>query len=163
MSNTLKGLILTVVLLLVVSFLGFKRIESLNKANATITEKNKELQSEKEGLQSRITTIAYQQKSAAEIDAKYYQEMTDAKQKLSDLKLGIANGTIGLRVNASCEVPRTTESASSGGVGDAGTCRLNDSAQQNYYAIREGAIQLTKQVKYLQAYITTECQRTPIQ
>lgn len=160
MSNTLKGLILTVVLLLVVSVLGFKHIESLNQANAAITEKNNELQSEKAGLQATLTTIAYQQKSAAEIDAKYYQEMTDAKNKLSNLKSGIANGTIGLHINATCEVSSTTRSASTSSLGNAGTCRLSDSAQQDYYAVLDGAETLKAQVRYLQSYINTQCKNT---
>lgn len=113
-----------------------EKTQALNLANATITD---------------MTT---RQRDVAELDAKYTQELADAKNQLDDLQRCIRDGKCGLRINAKCPANGTT---STGGMGDASSPRLNDSAERNYFTLRERIDTVTKQVGYLQEYINTQC------
>ncbi|WP_420268455.1 lysis system i-spanin subunit Rz, partial [Enterobacter rongchengensis] len=46
---------------------------------------------------------------------------------------------------------------STGGLGDATGPRLTDSAERDYFNLRERIVTVTKQVGYLQDYIRTQC------
>lgn len=109
---------------------------SLKLANATITE-----------MQTR-------QRDVAALDAKYTKELADAKSQLEDLQRCVSSGKCGLRLNATC--PKNGETAS-GSVGDASGPRLTDSAQRDYFTLRERITTITGQVNYLQEYIRTQC------
>lgn len=113
-----------------------KATEKLSLANATITD-----------MQTR-------QRDVAALDAKYTKELADAKSQLEDLQRCISSGKCGLRLNATC--PKNGETAS-GSVGDASGPRLTDSAQRDYFTLRERIATVTKQVGYLQGYIKDQC------
>ncbi|EIX7372519.1 lysis protein [Citrobacter freundii] len=110
--------------------------EKLNLANATIND-----------MQTRQCDVAA-------LDAKYTKELADAKKKLDDLQRCVSDGKCGLRVNARCP-PNGT--ASTGSLGDASGPRLTDSAQRDYFTLRERIVTVTKQVGYLQEYIKEQC------
>ncbi|EAB1494058.1 lysis protein [Salmonella enterica] len=59
-----------------------------------------------------------------------------------------------LRVNARCP---TIGATSTGGLGDASSPRLTDSAERDYFTLRERIVTVTKQVGYLQDYIKEQC------
>ncbi|EDT0980283.1 lysis protein [Salmonella enterica subsp. enterica serovar Mikawasima] len=108
----------------------------LSQANATIT-----------GMQMR-------QRDVAALDAKYTKDLADAKKQLDDLQRCVRDGKCGLRVNARCP---TIGATSTGGLGDASSPRLTDSAERDYFTLRERIVTVTKQVGYLQDYIKEQC------
>ncbi|WP_419179113.1 lysis system i-spanin subunit Rz [Enterobacter chuandaensis] len=59
-----------------------------------------------------------------------------------------------MHVNARCPANGT---ANTGGMGDASGPRLTDSAERDYFTLRERIITVTKQVGYLQDYIKVQC------
>lgn len=113
-----------------------KATEQLSLANVTIKD-----------MQTR-------QRDVAALDAKYTGELADAKKQLDDLQHCIRTGKCGLRINAKCPANGTT---STGSMGDASSPRLNDSAERDYFTLRERIVTVTKQVNYLQEYISTQC------
>ncbi|WP_213843330.1 lysis protein, partial [Enterobacter hormaechei] len=109
-----------------------KAVEQLSLANATIKD-----------MQTRQCDVAA-------LDAKYTKDLADAKKQLDDLQRCVRDGKCGLRVNARCPANGTT---STGGLGDASGPRLTDSAERDYFTLRERIGTVTKQVGYLQDYI----------
>ncbi|MBJ9110085.1 lysis protein [Citrobacter sp. FDAARGOS_156] len=115
-----------------------EKTQALNLANATITD-----------MQTR-------QRDVAALDAKYTKELADAKKQLDDLQRCVRDGKCGLRINAKCPANGAT---GTGSLGDASGPRLTDSAQRDYFTLRERIVTVTKQVGYLQDYINTQCLR----
>lgn len=113
-----------------------KATEKLSMANATIKD-----------MQTR-------QRDVAALDAKYTKDLADAKKQLDDLQRCVSNGKCGLHVNARCPANGAT---GSGGMGDASGPRLTDSAERDYFTLRERIVTVTKQVGYLQDYIKGQC------
>lgn len=113
-----------------------EKTQALNLANATITD------------------MTIRQRDVAALDAKYTQDLADAKKQLDDLQRCVRDGKCGLRINAKCPANGAT---SSGSLGDASGPRLTDSAQRDYFTLRERIVTVTKQVGYLQDYINTQC------
>lgn len=115
-----------------------KATEKLSLAKATIKE-----------MQTR-------QRDAAALDAKYTGELADAKKQLDDLQLCVRTGKCGLHVNARCPANGAT---STGSLGDASSPGLTDSAERDYFTLRERIVTVTKQVGYLQGYIKDQCMK----
>ncbi|WP_274239596.1 MULTISPECIES: lysis protein [Enterobacter] len=113
-----------------------KATEKLSLANATIKD-----------LQTR-------QRDAAALDAKYTKELADAKSQLEDLQRCVSTGKCGLHLNARCPANGT---AGTGGLGDASSPRLTNSAERDYFTLRDRIVTVTKQVGYLQDYIREQC------
>ncbi|WP_461203848.1 lysis protein [Escherichia coli] len=109
---------------------------ALNLANATITD------------------MTIRQRDVAALDAKYTKDLADAKKQLDDLQRCVRDGKCGLRINAKCPANGAT---STGGMVDASGPRLTDSAERDYFTLRERIVTVTKQVGYLQEYINTQC------
>ncbi|QLY03568.1 lysis protein [Citrobacter sp. RHBSTW-00599] len=113
-----------------------KAAKNLSLANATIKD------------------MQVRQRDVAALDAKYTKELADAKKQLDDLQRCVRDGKCGLRINAKCPANGAT---STGSMGDASGPRLTDSAQRDYFTLRERIVTVTKQVEYLQEYINTQC------
>ncbi|HDU3683145.1 TPA: lysis protein [Klebsiella aerogenes] len=113
-----------------------KANEQLSLANATIKD-----------MQAR-------QRDVAALDAKYTGELADAKATIDQLERDVAYGKRRLQLNAKCP---TNGAPSTGGMGDASAPRLADSAERDYFTLRERIATVTKQVGYLQGYIRTQC------
>ena len=113
-----------------------KATEKLTLANATIKDM--------EALQRDV----------AELDAKYTKDLADAKKQFDDLQRCVSAGKCGLHVNARCPANGAT---SPGGMGDASSPRLTDTAERDYFTLRERITIITGQVSYLQDYIRTQC------
>ncbi|HEI8797227.1 TPA: lysis protein [Citrobacter freundii] len=113
-----------------------EKSQALNLANATITD---------------MTT---RQRDVAALDAKYTGELADAKKQLDDLQRCVRDGKCGLHVNARCPANGTTGPS---GMVDASSPRLTDSAERDYFTLRERIVTVTKQVGYLQDYIREQC------
>ena len=113
-----------------------KATEKLSLANATIKD-----------MQTR-------QRDVAALDAKYTKDLADAKKQLDDLQRCVRDGKCGLHVNARCPANGAT---GTGSLGDASGPRLTDSAERDYFTLRERIVTVTKQVGYLQDYIKEQC------
>ncbi|EPS4428027.1 lysis protein [Enterobacter hormaechei] len=101
-----------------------------------------------------IKNMQVRQRDVAALDAKYTKDLADAKKQLDDLQRCVRDGKCGLHVNARCPANGTT---STGSLGDASGPRLTDSAERDYFTLRERIVTVTKQVGYLQDYIKEQC------
>ncbi|WP_283010845.1 lysis protein [Cronobacter turicensis] len=123
---------------------------ALTESQASLTKVNRELNLAKDTIKDMET----RQRNVAALDAKYTQELADAQSTINQLERDVATGKRRLQLNATC----TANGASSpGGLGDASTARLTDSAQRDYFTLRERIETVTKQVGYLQDYIRQQC------
>lgn len=113
-----------------------KATKNLRLANATIKD-----------MQTR-------QRDVAALDAKYTGELADAKETIERLHSDVIAGRKRLQLNANCPANGTT---STGGLGDVTGPRLTDSAERDYFTLRERIVTVTKQVGYLQDYIKEQC------
>ncbi|MGR4047917.1 lysis protein [Kosakonia cowanii] len=111
------------------------------------------------GLKLAKDTIAdmqTRQHDVAALDTKYMGELADAKATIDQLERDVATGKRRLQLNARCPANGTT---GTGGMGDASSPRLTDSAQRDYFTLRERIETVTAQVGYLQGYIKQQCLR----
>ncbi len=106
--------------------------------------------------QQTIDDMQVRQRDVAALDAKYTGELADAKAKLDDLQQCVRSGKCGLRVNAPCPKSGT---ATAGSMGDATSPRLTESAERDYFTLRDRISTITGQVSYLQQYIREQCLR----
>ncbi|HDD0185596.1 lysis protein [Escherichia coli] len=113
-----------------------KATKNLSLANATIKD-----------MQTR-------QRDVAALDAKYTGELADAKETIERLHSDVIAGRKRLQLNAKCPANGAT---GPGSLGDATSPRLTDSAERDYFTLRERISTVTKQVGYLQDYISTQC------
>lgn len=113
-----------------------KATEKLSLANDTIKD-----------MQTR-------QRDVAALDAKYTGELADAKETIERLHSDVIAGRKRLQLNAKCP---TNGATSAGGMGDASGPRLTDSAERDYFTLRERIVTVTKQVGYLQDYVKEQC------
>lgn len=104
--------------------------------------------------QETITDMQARQHDVAALDAKYIGELADAKAKLEDLQQCVRSGKCGLRVNASCSKSGTSTTAS---MDDAASPGLTDSAQRDYFTLRERIETSSKMIAGLQQYIREQC------
>ncbi len=101
-----------------------------------------------------ITDMQTRQRDVAALDAKYTGELQDAKATIDQLERDVASGKRRLQLNANCPANGAT---GTGGLGDASGPRLTDSAERDYFTLRERIVTVTKQVGYLQDYIQEQC------
>ncbi|HBV9857988.1 MULTISPECIES: lysis protein [Klebsiella pneumoniae complex] len=152
--NRLIAVISAVLMCLIVS-LGW--LASHYHDNATEFKRQRDKATEQLSLaKDAIADMQVRQRDVAALDAKYTKELADAKSQLDDLQRCVSSGKCGLRVNAECPA---NGAASAGGMGDASGPRLTDSAERDYFTLRERITTITGQVSYLQEYIRTQCMR----
>jgi prophage endopeptidase len=150
--SRLTSIIIAVVACIIVS-LGW----SVNHYRDNATEYKKQRDEKTQALNlanATITDMTTRQRDVAALDSKYTQDLADAKKQLDDLQRCVSDGKCGLRVNAKCPANGATIS---GSLGNASGPRLTDSAQRDYFTLRERITTVTKQVEYLQDYINTQC------
>ncbi|ELY2489684.1 lysis protein [Cronobacter sakazakii] len=123
---------------------------ALTESQASLTKANRELNLAKD----TITDMQTRQRDVAALDAKYTKELADAQSTINQLERDVATGKRRLQLNATCTANGST---GTGSMGDASTARLTDSAQRDYFTLRERIETVTKQVNYLQDYIRQQC------
>ncbi|ECE8469983.1 lysis protein [Salmonella enterica subsp. enterica serovar London] len=103
-----------------------------------------------------ITDMTKRQRDVAALDARYTKELADAKAENDALRDGVAAGRRRLLVNATCPatVRKTTTTP---GVDNAARPRLEDSAQRDYFTLKERVTTMQKQLEGTQDYIRTQC------
>ncbi|WP_193129502.1 lysis protein [Klebsiella aerogenes] len=150
--NRLIAVISAVLMCLIVS-LGW--LASHYHDNATEFKRQRDKATEQLSLaKDAIADMQVRQRDVAALDAKYTKELADAKSQLDDLQRCVSSGKCGLRVNAECPA---NGAASAVGMGDASGPRLTDSAERDYFTLRERITTITGQVSYLQEYIKGQC------
>lgn len=125
------------------------------RSNAITFKDQRDKVTEKLSLASAtIKDMHTRQRNVAALDAKYTGEMADAKSTIDQLQRDVASGKRRLQLNA-----RGTPNGATctGGLGDASGPRPNDSAERDYFTLRERIVTVTKQVDYLQNYIREQC------
>ncbi|HCL5348198.1 TPA: lysis protein [Salmonella enterica subsp. salamae serovar [1],40:z35:e,n,x,z15] len=104
-----------------------------------------------------ITDMTKRQRDVAALDAKYTKELADAKAENDALRDDVAAGRRRLYVNATCPAVPTGKSTSTARMDNAASPRLADSAQRDYFALKERVTTMQKQLEGAQVYIRTQC------
>lgn len=115
-----------------------EKVLALNKANASIND------------------MLSRQRDVAALDAKYTQELANAQETINQLERDVATGKRRLQLNARCTPDGKTTTSS---VDDASIPRLTDSAERDYFTLRQRIETVTKQLTGLQEYVRTQCLR----
>ncbi|ENC6449556.1 lysis protein, partial [Escherichia coli] len=96
------------------------------------------------------------QRDVAALDARYSRELADARAEIETLRADVAAGRKRLRVNATC--PGTVrEATGTSSVDNATGPRLADTAERDYFILRERLMTMQKQLEGAQEYIRTQC------
>ena len=109
-------------------------------------------------LKQAIATIAdmqQRQRDVAALDAKYTKELADAKAENDVLRDDVAAGRRRLHIKAVCQSVREATTAS--GVDNATSPRLADTAERDYFTLRERLMTMQMQLEGAQEYIRTRC------
>ncbi|WP_045150752.1 lysis protein [Escherichia coli] len=115
-----------------------KKARELEQANATITD------------------MQVRQRDVAALDAKYSKELADARAENETLRADVAAGRKRLRINATCN-GTVREATGTSGVDNATGPRLADTAERDYFILRERLMTMQKQLEGAQEYIRTQC------
>ncbi|MBW4204339.1 lysis protein [Enterobacter cloacae subsp. cloacae] len=115
-----------------------KVTEKLSLANATIID------------------MTARQRDAAILDAKYTQELADAKAENNVLQRKLDNGGRVL-VKGRCPVSATTQTTGTSSMGNDASIELSDVAGRNVLGIRSGIKQDQSALRALQEYINMQC------
>ena len=105
-----------------------------------------------------IDDMKVRQRVVAALDAKYTQELADAKAENDALQRKLSNGGRVL-VKGRCPVPASTQAAGTSGMGNDETVELSDVAGRNILGIRAGIKQDQSALRLLQEYIREQCLR----
>ncbi|EPH5613801.1 lysis protein, partial [Escherichia coli] len=103
-----------------------KKARELEQANATITD------------------MQVRQRDVAALDAKYSRELADARAENETLRADVAAGRKRLRINATCH-GTVREATGTSGVDNATGPRLADTAERDYFILRERLMTMQKQ------------------
>ena len=151
--SLVKKLWLPAVILVVIAVLSWK--VNHYRDNAIAYKDQRDKATEKLTLaNATIKDMQTRQRDAAALDAKYTGELADAKETIERLHSDVIAGRKRLQLNANCPANGTT---GTGGLGDASAPRLTDSAERDYFTLRERIVTVTKQVGYLQDYVKDQC------
>ncbi|EBB5496160.1 lysis protein [Salmonella enterica subsp. enterica] len=104
-----------------------------------------------------IDDMQIRQRDVAALDARYTKELADAKAENDALRDDVAAGRRRLHVNATCPAMPTGKSTSAASVDNAASPRLADSAQRDYFTLRDRLTTMQKQLEGAQDYIRTQC------
>ena len=103
-----------------------------------------------------ITDMQMRQRDVAALDAKYSRELADARAENETLRADVAAGRKRLRINATCPGP-VREATGTARVDNATGPRLADTAERDYFTLRERLMTMQKQLEGAQDYIRTQC------
>jgi len=141
------------VLLAVSLALGWATNHYYNKAVAwrTLAQHAQELTRQQADT---ITDMQTRQRNVTALDEKYTKELADAKATINQLHNDVATDKRRLQLKAACAKQSGTGTTS---MDDAASARLTDSAQRDYFILRERIEVAGKQIAGLQQYINDQC------
>ena len=87
-------------------------------------------------------------------DVKYTKELADAEAENDALRDDVAAGRRRLHIKSSLSV---SEATTASGVDNAASPRLADTAERDYFTLRERLITMQKQLEGTQKYINEQC------
>ena len=153
---TLKAKVLTALILLVLLLLATSVAFALYYRGNAIDYKSQRdtATSNLKLAKDTITDMQTRQRDVAALDEKYTKELADAKATIDQLHDDVATGKRRLQLNATCPKQSATGTAS---MDDATTARLTDTAQRDYFTLRERIEVAGKQIAGLQQYIIGQC------
>lgn len=122
-------------------------------SNQALRQERDKLQTANSQLSGQLDWQNSTQRAVASIDEHRTKELNDAKNQIDDLQRAVAAGTRKLQLAATCP---TTGAA---GMADATGPRLTDTAQRDYFRLRERIEIANKQIAGLQDYINHVCLR----
>ncbi|MDQ9189856.1 lysis protein [Cronobacter sakazakii] len=125
---------------------------ALTKTEASLTKVNRELNLAKDTIKDMQT----RQRDVAALDAKYTRELADAQATIDQLHDDVASGKRRLQLHATCTKQSASGTAS---LDDAASPGLTDSAERDYFTLRERIETVTRQLSGLQAYVREQCLR----
>ena len=99
-----------------------------------------------------ITDMQMRQRDVAALDAKYTKELADAKAENDALRDDVAAGRRRLHIKAVCQSVREATTARV----DNAASRLADTAERDYFTLRERLITMQKQLEGTQKYINEQ-------
>ncbi len=153
--DKVKALIIAAIVCVVVGL-----VAALSHCQSVINTMQSELTTTQGALKTASNTIQQMKERNAELsklDKRYHDEIKAIRSDIADLRTGIDNGTIRLRVNA---IPvRVSDSTGTASRIDGATCELDASARQSYLSLREQLKTKDAQIVGLQDYIKTQCLR----
>ncbi|HGJ5355507.1 TPA: lysis protein [Salmonella enterica subsp. enterica serovar Warragul] len=144
--------------LLLVSLIVAGRLANHYRNNAITYKDQRDTVTHKLALaNATITDMTKRQRDIAALDARYTKELADAKVENDALRDDVAAGRRRLLVNATCPAVSTGKSSSAASVDNAARPRLADSAQRDYFTLKERVTTMQKQLEGAQDYIRTQC------
>ncbi|EFA3675400.1 lysis protein [Escherichia coli] len=153
--DKVKTLIIAVVVCIVVGL-----VAALSHCQSVINTMQSELTTTQGALKTASNTIQQMKERNAELsklDKRYHDEIKAIRSDIADLRTGIDNGTIRLRVNAT--PVRVSDPAGSAIAIDGAACKLTPDAESAYLSLREQLKTKDAQITGLQDYIKTQCLR----
>ncbi|HFU8757504.1 TPA: lysis protein, partial [Escherichia coli] len=124
----------------------------------TYKEQRDKKVSELKQVTATIADMQQRQRDVAALDAKYSRELANAKAENDALRRKLDNGGRVL-VKGKCQVPASTETSRTSGMGNDATVELSPVAGRNVLDIRDGIIRDQTALRTLQEYIRTQCLR----
>ena len=121
------------------------------------TEQRDKKVSELKQATATIADMQQRQRDVAALDAKYSRELANAKAENETLRADVAAGRRRLHIKAVCQSVREATTAS--GVDNATSPRLADTAERDYFTLRERLMTMQKQLEGAQLYIREQCLR----
>lgn len=125
--------------------------DQLTETHAKLTKLNRELNA----ANNALADLQQRQNDVSAIDARYTQELNNARLEIDNLRRDVAAGGHRLQLTAKCEPVRKDTVAAT--VDDAASPRLTNAAQQDYYTLRERIAVAASQINGLQAFIRKQC------
>ena len=108
-----------------------------------------------EAMNAAITDMQMRQRDVAALDAKHTKELADAKAENDALRDDVAAGRRRLHIKARQSVRKATTPPP--GVDNAAFPWLADTAERDYFTLRERPITMQKQLEGTQKYINEQC------
>ncbi|HAP0105312.1 TPA: lysis protein [Escherichia coli] len=153
--DKVKTLIIAVVVCIIVGL-----VAALSHCQSVINTMQSELTTTQGALKTASKTIQQMKERNAELsklDKRYHDEIKAIRSDIADLRTGIDNGTIKLRVNA---IPmRVSDPTGTASAIDGAACRLTPDAESAYLSLREQLKEKDAKITALQGYIKTQCLR----
>lgn len=153
--DKVKTLIIAAIVCVVVGL-----VAALSHCQSVINTMQSELTTTQGALKTASNTIQQMKERNAELsklDKRYHDEIKAIRSDIADLRTGIDNGTIRLRVNAT--PVRVSDPTGTASAIDGAACRLTPDAESAYLSLREQLKEKDAKITALQGYIKTQCLR----
>ena len=147
--------VVIIILLVVCGALGLATNHYRDNAS-TYKEQRNSARTERDQAKATVTDMQQRQRDVAALDAKYTKELADAKAENETLRADVAAGRRQLLVNARCPAA-VREATTATSMDNAARPGLAESAERDYFTLRERLMTMQKQLEGAQQYIREQC------